>query len=260
MMAGRPVTAGRAVPAGPVHAGRVIKVLSAQHIGDALPGIIDHHRQMIARRRVLAGKDHITPRCRLDRHRDRFCKQTFAFRRPVSCHDSALPICARARCMSRRSENGASLAARLLCSSGERTAASQDKRRTVGIPQPAFSISFLGRNERLDFSTGQIGGITGPCPATFPGQPGIAENFPIGATRLIERHAQPGEILEHLPFQVRRAPGLVDVFHPHEKRPLSATAARAFRRAESACPRCKCPLGEGAKRKYGMGHEIGKGC
>ena len=45
----------------PMHAGRVKQVASAHHIGHALRGIVDHDREVIAGRRLLARQDHVAP-------------------------------------------------------------------------------------------------------------------------------------------------------------------------------------------------------
>ena len=45
----------------PVHAGRPEQVLAAHHVGDALQGIVDHHREVIAGRRLLAADDDVAP-------------------------------------------------------------------------------------------------------------------------------------------------------------------------------------------------------
>ena len=44
-----------------MHAGRPEQVLAAHHVGDALQGVVDHDRQMVAGRRLLAREDDVAP-------------------------------------------------------------------------------------------------------------------------------------------------------------------------------------------------------
>ena len=45
----------------PMHAGRPEQVLAAHHLRHALQGVVDHHREMIAGRRLLARQDDVAP-------------------------------------------------------------------------------------------------------------------------------------------------------------------------------------------------------
>ena len=45
----------------PVHAGRPEQVRAPHHLGDALQGVVDHNREMIAGRRLLAREDDVAP-------------------------------------------------------------------------------------------------------------------------------------------------------------------------------------------------------
>ena len=53
----------------PVHAGRPEQVGAAHHLGDALQGVVDHHREVIAGRRLLAREDDVAPAFRPGGHR-----------------------------------------------------------------------------------------------------------------------------------------------------------------------------------------------
>ena len=79
-------------------AGGVKQVLPAHHVGDALRGVVDHHRQMIAGRRLLARQDDVAPGGRIGGDDAGFA----AGPAPVSSQVSA-PARAIAACISSRS-------------------------------------------------------------------------------------------------------------------------------------------------------------
>ena len=62
----------------PVHAGRPEQVATSHHLGDALQGVVDHHGQMIAGRRLLARQDDVTPGFRPRDHGPSLATGTFA--------------------------------------------------------------------------------------------------------------------------------------------------------------------------------------
>ena len=82
-----------------MHAGRPEQVLAAHHLGDALQGIVDHDRKMIAGRRLLARQDDIAPSFRPGGDRAGFAVRDL---RPARS-SSRSPTRAQAAAMSSRS-------------------------------------------------------------------------------------------------------------------------------------------------------------
>ncbi len=88
----------------PMHAGRPEQVLAPHHIGDALQGVVDHHREVIAGRRLLARQDDVAPGLRPGGHRAGLAVGTLAMLDPaeVAGARAAPPPCRAAAHRARR--------------------------------------------------------------------------------------------------------------------------------------------------------------
>src|ERR1700722_5558494 len=62
----------------PMQAGRPEQILAPHHLGHALQGVVDDHREVIAGRRLLARQDDVAPRLRPGGHRAGLPIRTFA--------------------------------------------------------------------------------------------------------------------------------------------------------------------------------------
>ena len=67
----------------PMDAGRPEQVLAPHHLGHALQGVVDHHREVIAGRRLLARQDDVAPGLRPGGHRAGLAIGTFAVLDPA---------------------------------------------------------------------------------------------------------------------------------------------------------------------------------
>ncbi|GAB2186699.1 hypothetical protein LAB1_40080 [Roseibium sp. LAB1] len=74
----------------------------------------------------------------------------------------------------------------------------------------------------------------------------------------MERHAQPGKVLEHFPLKLRRATGLVNVLHPYQKPATERDSRPRIQERRQRVPEMQVPVGRRSKAEHGLGHEIGK--
>ena len=135
----------------PVHAGRPEQVRAAHHLGDALQGVVDHHREVIAGRRLLAREDDVAPGFRPGGHRTGLAIGTFAVLGPAEDRRPARkpPPCRAAAHRARPNRAGApARPATATSPCPDRAARRRDRAATAPAPRAAPPVLRFRRGFR----------------------------------------------------------------------------------------------------------------
>ena len=230
-----------------VHAGRPEQVLAAHHMGDALHRVVEHDREMIAGRRLLAADDHVAPGRGIGR--------------------DLAGLAGRARRRSRSSAAARSIPSPWSCRGGWHRA--RPRRCAPAGPPPASAAPRRDRPARRRDRAASARARRGrrPCARarrgsrSREGQPQriqrrqrravLVEMRGLPPHRLLPLEAEPGEVFSDRRLELGPAARRVDVLDAQQEPPACARAMSKLSSADSAWPRCRGPFGLGAKRKTG---------
>ena len=176
----------------PMHAGRPEQVLAAHHLGHALQGVVDHHREVIAGRRLLAREDDVAPGFRPGGDRAGLALGTFAVLDPGRDRRRARrppPYRAAALRRTRLKQSRALLAARAISPHRDRAARRRDRAAMGRSPRAARPVSRSRRGFRNSDRPG-------PGPKAFRARRDNRRDAGLPPHRLFPGDAEPGEVLD----------------------------------------------------------------
>ncbi len=176
----------------PVDAGRPEQVLAAHHLRHALQGVVDHHREVIAGRRLLAREDEVAPGLRPGGHRAGLAIGTFAVLDPAEI--------AGARAGRRHVEPQRIGRARFepsrALSGRKQLRRTGIERRAVGIARPSGGRLAL-RHQRGDLGAAFETRIDQALGCEFFERRAIIREMPgLPPHRRLPREAEPAEVLD----------------------------------------------------------------
>lgn len=173
------------------------EVPAANHVGDSLRGVVEHHGEVVARRHVLAGEDRVAPAGRI-RKPDRV---------GLARREGGVGVRPGAECQRPRTVEAP----------GMRLLRDRPAPACAGIERRPVRIAGLARR-RLDLPPGTGAGIDeAPRPKIVEG--GAVGGHPgrLAPDRVREAEAEPGEVVDQAVRQFRPAAERVDVLDAQQQ-------------------------------------------